>query len=152
MTSPARDQPATALDRLQVRSVLDDYWIDLDRRQWDRIADCFTADADISYDSGSYRFAGGPALTDWLRGSAAHLAVTTHTVSNVRIEVAGDDAAADAYATAVLVGASQPAVTVRGLRYLDHLVRRDGRWLIDRRQHRALWQYTAAGEPTVLAR
>jgi hypothetical protein len=32
---------------------------------------------------------------------------------------------------------------VRGIRYIDDLVRTDGGWRIARREHRTLWQYDA---------
>ena len=55
-----------AIKRLKYR-----YWRHLDLKQWDELADCFAADATVSYGDGRYRFAGVDAIMRFLRESLA---------------------------------------------------------------------------------
>jgi hypothetical protein len=60
-----------------------------------------------------------------------------HQVTNILIEVSGDDAVSESYATAALRYSNADGVveqlTVR-VRYLDRISRRDGVWAIDERR------------------
>jgi len=135
------------VDRAAVRDVVEGYMSAVDRCDYDAIAACFTADADLEYDAEPSRFTGGQAVADWMR-TYDHLPNHTHTVSNCAIEVTGDEAQADTFAFAVLaVGASGPgSVLVMGLRYVDHLTRTADGWRIDKRRHILKWQFNAAAE------
>lgn len=42
------------------------YWRCLDTKAWDELAECFTADATVSYGAGEYRFAGRDAIIGFL--------------------------------------------------------------------------------------
>jgi SnoaL-like domain len=60
---------------------------------------------------------------------------TTHSISNVLIELQGDTARSEAQVLATLVreGTDPVLADVMGARYLDRLSRRDGEWRIDER-------------------
>lgn len=74
---------------------------------------------------------------------------TSHAPSNQVVTVTGDAATADTLVTCHLVGADG-RVQVRGLRYLNDLVRTADGWRISHRQHFVLWQYEARRvEPTM---
>ena len=139
------------VDRAAVREVIESYMSAVDRCDYEAIAACFTADADLEYDAEPSRFTGGKAVADWMR-TYDHLPNHTHTVSNCAIVVNGDEAAADTFGFAVLaVGAGGPgSVLVMGLRYVDHLVRTADGWRINKRKHTLKWQFNAAAEPIEL--
>ena len=43
------------------------YWRCLDQKRWDELAECFTADATVSYGGGQYRFTGRDQIIGFLR-------------------------------------------------------------------------------------
>jgi hypothetical protein len=61
-----------------------------------------------------------------------------HLMANQLIDLAGDQAHSETYAVAYHRGPGGELVV--GVRYLDDLVRRDGRWLISRRVVALDWQ------------
>ena len=68
--------------------------------------------------------------------------VSTHLMANMTIDLGDAEADVETYAIAYLVftpSGSAERVITRGLRYQDHLVRRDGQWVMLRRAHRADW-------------
>jgi uncharacterized protein (TIGR02246 family) len=98
-------------------------------------ADCFTADAvwEAVWTDGTpiegFRHAGREELVAFFRQIAVEHPPWTqhHLVNNPRVQVDGDEAAAQSYFTTVLPGAP-PQVGSAG-RYLDRLVRgADGAW------------------------
>lgn len=135
------------VDRAGVRDVIEAYMSAVDRCDYDAIAECFTADADLHWQAEPSQFTGGRALADWMRGFD-HLPNHTHTVSSCHIVVTGDQARADTFATAVLVVAAggPGSVLVMGLRYVDRLSRTNTGWLIAARTHSLRWQFNAAAE------
>ena len=76
-----------AIKRLKYR-----YWRHLDLKQWDELADCFAADATVSYGDGRYRFAGVEAIMRFLRESLAREtgSVTIHHGHHPEIELTGE--------------------------------------------------------------
>lgn len=135
---------AVLLDELAVRRVMDRYLAALDRRDFDGIAACFTDDAPIVYLNGQVSVVGGRALGDYLR-FVTNFSASNHTVSSFSVEIDGAHASLDTLAVAILVegGADTGRILVRGIHYEDWLVRHDDRWLIERRNHGATWQYEA---------
>jgi hypothetical protein len=79
---------------------------------------------------------GADALIDWMWSVHAGMQVHSHQITNILIELDGDRAASEAYATVVLRTRGDAAldIFVRG-RYLDRWSRRDGGWAIDHRIH-----------------
>lgn len=126
------------VDRAAIRDVLDRYGRGLDRRDFDLVASCFTPDV-ISEYGGSALEPGRDAILRRIRSHTRH--ATTHLMGNMTIDLRGDEASAQTTTIAVLVtGPTEaPRVLIRGLRYDDHLVRRDGGWRIDRRVHAVDW-------------
>src|SRR5690606_13054249 len=93
------------------------------------------------------RFVGRTAIADTIMGTTAAL-VTTHTVSNPRVEVAGDSARLTALVEAQHVLRADPArhLLLKNFYFVD-LSRSEAGWLIDHmRIENAWWQ----GEPSVL--
>lgn len=135
-------------DRWAINDVVATYFLAVDRRDWTRLRGCFTDDVEGIYEG--VRVAGGiDAIMDFFMGRSPHrfpleivdLKVSTHFMGNHVATVTGDRAVAETYALAHLVDnpPTGPRLRTRGLRYLDELVKVDGRWLIRRREHILDW-------------
>lgn len=106
-----------------------------DRRDPDLIRSCYHPDA--FDDHGGYQ--GDPAgFAEWVVATLAMFETTMHVLANQSIEIDGDRAVVETYATAHHVfpetdpGGARDSIM--GLRYLDHFERRGGgAWLIARR-------------------
>jgi ketosteroid isomerase-like protein len=144
------DDPAIRdqLDRAAVREAMVRYADALDRRDFDAVRACFTEDAQASY-NGEALAPGADAIVTYVR-QLEGLQSSMHSVTNVVVEVDGDTANADSACIAHLVqraGNGDLTILVRGLRYRDRLVRRDGAWLVQHRVHHAEWMHTVPGMP-----
>jgi hypothetical protein len=132
---------AKLLDEQEVRDACMAYWAGWDRRDLTILLRAFTPTATLCLFGGEQVLkVSDIAASGRIDGLHEH---TSHALSNQVVTVAGDAATADSLVTAHLVGA-EGKVMVRGLRYLDDLVRTDEGWRIERRQHFVLWQYDAS--------
>ena len=121
---------ATLLARAEITDVLTRYVRGADRNDWELVRSCYHPDA--TDDHGLY--AGDvDGLMEFLAEVAATLSATSHQLGPPHIEV--DDAAARAE-TYCLGWYERPGSEgsiwsiAQGLRYLDRLERREGRWAI----------------------
>jgi hypothetical protein len=152
---------AAVRDRLAIQDVLARSFIALDRRDYDMLRNCFTADVRVRY--GAKRTAEGiqadfegvgitvlmerfqrPADAAGDRGRPLESwATTTHQMGTLMMTIRGDSAEAETYATAYLVdvGPTSSRIFVRGIRYLDRLRCTDGEWRICERVHTADWMF-----------
>ena len=135
-------------DRAEIEDVITRYANDLDRRDYDAVAKCFTTDAKASY-GGVELPPGADAIVKWLRqlrqGTPDRHA-GTHLVSNILVSLDGDKATAESYAIAFAVPADEnegAPITIRGLRYRDRLVRTGDEWRIAERIHSVDWEAAA---------
>jgi uncharacterized protein (TIGR02246 family) len=128
-------------DKVEILSVLARYARGLDVRNFALVAECFAPDATAEY-SGR-EFSGADAIVAFVH-AVERFKATTHVITNAVVEVDGDTATAHSQAVAYLVSseAEPDAVRIRGIRYDDELRKRDGRWRITRRVHRADWSTT----------
>lgn len=131
-------------DAADVRDVISSYAHAVDDRDVDRIVACFTAQAHVEFDGGSQVVEGRETLRSFF-GGALSQGTSTHVMSDVLVEVDGDRAHAETQAVAFHAHAGHEAVTIRGLRYSDDVVRTADGWRIARRVHRSLWECTAPG-------
>jgi ketosteroid isomerase-like protein len=115
----------------------------LDDRDFDAVAACFTADAQVTY-SGVALAPGRAAIVDYLQGLRSLIA-STHIMSQPVIDLHEGGARVETSGLAFLVADS-------GLRYVDEFVLEDGRWLIAERVHRCDWMYEGPLAPTTRAR
>jgi hypothetical protein len=91
---------------------------------------------DATDDHGSYRGTAA-GFVDWVLPVLASMKRTQHCVSNVLIEVSGDQARGESYFTAhhALAQATGPDIhMVAAGRYLDTFERRQGEWRFSHRQ------------------
>jgi len=128
------------VDEGDVSQVILRYADGIDRRQFDRVWECFSPDAYVSGSS----FSGPlheylPRLLEGVQSFGA----TQHFMGNQLITVEGDRAHTETYTVARHFGdaAGEDEVLVLGVRYVDDLTRReDGRWVISRREATAVWR------------
>jgi SnoaL-like domain len=132
-------------DKAEIREVLDLYWFGEDRLDPDTVATAFTRDAEYGGLQGHEEILGA------MEGLRAHDTMQ-HCFASSRIEVDGYLARADTMAVGFNVGLDdqdQQVCLVRGLRYIDDLVRTGNGWKIRRRRghdhpdagHDRLWQF-----------
>ena len=122
-----------------IYEVLVRYADGIDRQDFGIVASCFAEDAHAVY-AGNEAGGGRDAIVAYLQ--RAHTAsASTHLVGGVRIEVDGEQAQAGSTVVAFLV--KEGRVRIRGLNYVDRLVRRGGEWLIAERVHSVGWMAEA---------
>lgn len=120
-------------DRLEIRDLAARYCRAVDRRQLQDLREIY-APGGIDHHTGFT----GPVeeYIEWLRGLLPRLDGTLHVLGNHLAEIRGDEAIAETYATAYHWGtpADDPAKNFTSIvRYVDDLVRFEGRWRIRER-------------------
>jgi 3-phenylpropionate/cinnamic acid dioxygenase small subunit len=128
-------------DALAIRDVIDRYAAGIDRRDWDMLRNCFTADCKTDYGR-SGQWQEREPFVAWLDEIHRDVGPTMHRMSNHQIDVDGDGASATSYLDALL------RVEHRGFdllhvvaTYTDELVRTDEGWKIaSRRVDDFLWR------------
>ena len=143
-----RDDAAFVRARLEILDVITNYFVTVDHRDFERLRSCFTDDASGDFD-GRAVGPGIDAIIAFIAGTGpvdypvdiVNLQLSQHHVSNHLVEIDGDQAWSETYATAYLVDrpASGPRLRTRGLRYQDELVRGGAGWRIQRRVHVCDW-------------
>jgi ketosteroid isomerase-like protein len=132
------------IDKAAIREVIDRYWAGEDRNDVDLVLSAFTGDAVYG------RLRGHDGIRTAMAGLGAYAGMH-HVVSSQLIEVDGDTARADTMALGFCRTRDDgegARILVRGLRYLDDLVRTDGGWKIRHRRgvdaaesgHDSYWQ------------
>lgn len=128
-------------DHAEIHDLLARYAWGLDARDFALVARCFAPDARATY--GGQELEGVDAIVRYVR-AVERFRATTHVMTNIVIDLAGDRASVRSQAIAYLVSSeSEPdAVRIRGIRYDDEMARIEGRWVITARVHRADWAST----------
>jgi ketosteroid isomerase-like protein len=132
----------TAEDERAIGRVLYDYCDFVDANRPDDVVALFTPDA--VFDFGFGRTFTGPAELRQLFGGLGRYSATSHHLTNVVIDVAGDRAGARSRVLAVHLMADDGAPLVLGGRYEDELARVGERWALARRTLRAAVEFDAA--------
>lgn len=121
------------LDRLAIRDLIARYCHAIDRRELDSLREIY-APGGIDHHTG---FDGDvEEFIEWVGGLLPRLDGTLHVLGNHLAQIRGDRAIAETYATAHHWGTpgDDPAKNFTSLvRYVDDLVRIDGRWRIKER-------------------
>lgn len=86
-----------ATDRLAIIDTLTRYCLALDTKDWDRLANAFTDDADADYGQLGPTLTGGAAIAADLRSIVEPLDTTFHLVGNFLIDIDGDRATSTTY-------------------------------------------------------
>ena len=125
-------------DRAAIRDVLMRYAVGVDRADLALVASCFTPDADYQ---GSLAQGTIAEALPALREARARFESTMHFMGNQLIELNGDQAACETYATAYHRLKAEPdRALVVGIRYIDELVRQGEQWRIRKRVAKLVWQ------------
>jgi hypothetical protein len=138
MTDPLQ----SLLDKQSIYEVLITYCRGVDRCDEALVRSVYHED---SFDDHGYWRGSGADFAPFVTGRlAAANSATTHSITNVLIELDGDSAWSESQVLATLVrkDSQPPRADVMGARYLDHLSRRDGVWRIDDRTVVLDWHKT----------
>lgn len=122
-------------DRTQIADVLTRYATGIDRRDWALFRACWTDDIDADYgDTG--QFTSADEICEFMTAAHAPMGDTHHCLSNIVIDVQGDNATARTYIHAVLmVAPSDPDAWVDVVgHYDDQLTRTTDGWRIYKRR------------------
>jgi ketosteroid isomerase-like protein len=123
-----------------IRDVIDRYATALDRRDWDHVRSCFTADCHADYERFG-RWTEREAFMEWLETLHRDLGPTLHRITNHQIEVDGDRARATSYLDALLQLPHQDRDLLHVVgKYVDGLVRTEGGWRISDRRVETFWR------------
>ncbi|OQQ37504.1 nuclear transport factor 2 family protein [Prescottella equi] len=120
------------IDKQEITEVLYRYARAVDRKDFDRVADCYFPDA-IDNHGGYIGTVAG--LIEDMRSRHATIDSSLHYVTNVLIDLDGDTADVESYCLCYLrqapavAGGPQSRATVK-CRYVDRFERRDGQWRI----------------------
>ena len=131
--------PTATGDRDQLRELLQRYARAADDRDLAALAALFHPEAEVTGSRGTQ------TLEEWLAGMRAPRAFPTsmHVIGDplVVFGPGTDEAHLDAYAVVYQLSdpASGGADLTLGIRYLDDVLRRDGRWVIRHRTASTLW-------------
>jgi len=122
------------LDKQAITEQLYRYCRGVDRMDLALTRACWHVDGTADY-VGMFQGA-ADALLDWIWNVHTGMQAHSHQLTNILIEIDGDRAASETYATVVLRTRGNAArdIFVRG-RYLDRWSRRDGVWAMDHRIH-----------------
>lgn len=132
-------------DRQEIRDLLAAYCHGVDRLDLDLVRSVYARDG-VDHHTGF----DGPAdeYVAWLARNLPLLEGTQHLLATHRCELYGDVALSETSGTAVHWGtpADEPALNfTTGFRYVDRLVREDGRWRIAERWAVREWTRSDAG-------
>jgi hypothetical protein len=125
------------VDKQAIRDVLSGYCRGLDRMDKEMATSVWWEGGTAFYDG---MFEGtGHGFIDWVWQSHAGMERHSHQITQVLIDVEGDQATSEAYVTVVLwtlpdADGEQSEIVGRG-RYLDRWSRRGDRWAIEHRIH-----------------
>lgn len=135
-------------DQLAIEEVIGRYYYGVDRSDPALVRSCFAEEARYTSDAGTLDMEGADEISSRI-GKGGRFAHTSHIRSSQRIEVNGDSATADTFAVAWLVLKPEDGgiVMIRGLQYVDKLVRRPDGWKIVHRHHSTKWQIDQPSVP-----
>jgi ketosteroid isomerase-like protein len=148
-------------DRAAIGEVIDRYAEGIRRRDVSLVTSCFSESAAIDHGP-DRQISGSEAIREYFARSmipeaesgqqaGEQRAISTPVMSNLQIRLAGDTAHCESMCLAIHVSLLEgdAAVTVRGTRNVDDLVRTSEGWKIQARRHPALWMFKVPG--TLLA-
>ena len=130
-----------AVDRSELRALVDRYGVAADSRDRERFGGVFTPDGVL--DLGGFELTGRSVIPSILDYLDAHHPKTMHLMGNHDVAVDGDHATGTVYCRAhhLSVGAGGEATnTTMTIRYVDRYVRADGQWLIEHRTINIEWE------------
>jgi hypothetical protein len=135
-------------DQQAIRDVLSRYARGVDRCDLDLLKSAYHRDG---YDDHGFFKGNAWEFADFLLATrAADLDFSSHAISNVSIELRGDEADVESYHLAFQRRAGQDEIQLFAGRYLDLFQRRDGAWAIFRRT--VVYDWSLMTRPTSQSR
>ena len=130
------DKLQLAVDDLEIRRAVTDYAALVDARDWKRLQALFTPDVQVDYHNGRTQVSGAEQVAEYIRTNTEHLAWQHHLVSVYGVNVAGDQATAQAYLVSHQMITAEPTQVLMMAATYDLDLRRlaDG-WAIARLVH-----------------
>lgn len=131
-------------DRLELEQLVVDYAYAIDERDWARLDQVFTPDAQIDYTAMGGIAGAYPQIRAWLPEALQHFPAYMHLTGNHRFEIDGDQASGKIACFNPMVlplpdGGTQTMFL--GLWYLDRYVRTAQGWRISQRSERKSYDY-----------
>ncbi len=131
-------------DEFALRALVERYFNALDQRDMEAIRTCFATDAYASFNGGEITLEGRDAIVGDMEFIKTWPS-TIHALASASVDEERGTGVVFAVAFVQTTGDDgEQHMLVRGIRYDDRYVQQDGAWRIQRREHRALWQYDAA--------
>lgn len=126
-------------DKLEIHEVLYRYARAVDTKNWGLMDQVFVADADLDYTD-----VGGPAarrdeVVAWLAESLAPISMTQHSITNMEVDLRGDEASVVAIFHNPLRIPGIDGITTCGGRYHHEMVRTPDGWRSRRLREENLW-------------
>ncbi|MAG30965.1 MAG: hypothetical protein CL908_08755 [Deltaproteobacteria bacterium] len=120
-------------DRIEIEELLNLYAEMVDRREWTKMDRIFALEATINYTSSGGKSGPFRETLVWLDRALESWPLNLHVVSNILLEIDGDDARSRCYFYAPM-GRAKPDgsqfVIMNGGRYIDRLKRTADGWRI----------------------
>lgn len=131
---------SAADDRFAIIATLDRYAECLDARDWQGLAEVFTADVEIDWQE--WQQTGLEEVTRSIRGYLDGCGPSQHLLGNYRIELDGDAASSKHYCRVMHMGKGERAGRTyeTWIEYADELVRTGDGWRSRRRVCRAIME------------
>lgn len=134
-------------DKLEINELLARYCHALDQQNWEAFRTIFLSDAVLDFTA-----FGGPKgspdeLQEFFTPILSSLASTQHTVSTIKVDLAGDSASARSAAIVPMTAKTpegKESTFVSGLWYEDHLERTQDGWKIKSRKQVRSWTASIA--------
>ena len=128
------------LDQWAIEKLLKRYARALDDRSFDALDDCFTSDAHLDYTCAGGIAGPYPQAKAWLAEVLPPIAEMQHFITNIEIEVEGDQARGKSYTLNVnglRLASGEVKHMIVGAQYIDRFARTPVGWrIVERREER----------------
>lgn len=115
-------------DKLEIQEALARYARAVDDKDWELWKTVFTPDAQVDYLSAGGSAGGRDEIAAWLRDSLEHFPMTQHYITNVEIELHGDEARVTAFFYNPMIFPGATELSYCGGRYHHQFVRTPEGW------------------------
>jgi len=130
-------------DRADIRDCLVRYCRGIDRLDWDLAETAYHPDA---IDNRGAITANPKEYLAWSRLNIEPASWTSHNLSNITYDIAGDTAHTETYVMTFVGSPDEREVTIGGARYISRFERRDGEWRLIRQETAMDYRFTANAE------
>lgn len=132
-------------DKIALKELVDNFSILADRKDVDAQVLLFTEDGIVEFYNGNERQGEVKGRKQIGEAFAPYLALfetVYHINGQQTVNINGDKATGIAYCQVVLIGNrdGKKTMTIEGVYYNDEYVRRDGKWLIAKRESHFMWR------------